>query len=87
MADAKFSHKEIEDKVVALLEDISGEDDVADNMDTDLFEEGYLDSMGAIELLVSLEDDLGVSIAPTEVDRSEMNTPNLIIAQVEKRLA
>ncbi len=87
MADAKLSHKDIEDKVVALLEDISGEDDVADNMDTDLFEEGYLDSMGAIELLVSLEDDLGVSIAPTEVDRSEMNTPNLIIAQVEKRLA
>lgn len=87
MADAKLSHKDIEDKVVALPEDISGEDDVADNMDTDLFEEGYLDSMGAIELLVSLEDDLGVSIAPTEVDRSEMNTPNLIIAQVEKRLA
>ncbi len=87
MADQKLSHDEVTDKVVSLLEDISGEDDVADNMDTDLFEEGYLDSMGAIELLVSLEDDLGVSIAPTEVDRSEMNTPNLIIAQVEKRLA
>ena len=65
---------------------IAGEDDVADNMDTDLFEEGYLDSMGAIELLVALEDELDVSIAPTEVDRSEMNTPNLIIKQVEKRL-
>lgn len=73
-------------KVIDLLCDISGEDDVADNMDTDLFEEGYLDSMGAIELLVALEDELDVSIAPTEVDRSEMNTPNLIIKQVEKRL-
>ena len=44
------------------------------------------DAMGAIELLVALEDELDVSIAPTEVDRSEMNTPNLIIKQVEKRL-
>jgi D-alanine--poly(phosphoribitol) ligase subunit 2 len=42
--------------------------------------------MGAIELLVTIQDELGVSIAPTEVQRSEMNTPNLIIKQVEKRL-
>lgn len=82
----KYSHDEVKQKVIDLLCDISGEDDVADNMDTDLFEEGYLDSMGAIELLVALEDELNVSIAPTEVDRSEMNTPNLIIKQVEKRL-
>lgn len=82
----KYSHDEAKQKVIDLLCDISGEDDVADNMDTDLFEEGYLDSMGAIELLVALEDELDVSIAPTEVDRSEMNTPNLIIKQVEKRL-
>lgn len=82
----KYSHDEVKQKVIDLLCDISGEDDVADNMDTDLFEEGYLDSMGAIELLVALEDELDVSIAPTEVDRSEMNTPNFIIKQVEKRL-
>lgn len=82
----KYSHDEVKQKVIDLLCDISGEDDVADNMDTDLFEEGYLDSMGAIELLVALEDELDVSIAPSEVDRSEMNTPNLIIKQVEKRL-
>lgn len=82
----KYSHDEVKQKVIDLLCDISGEDDVADNMDTDLFEESYLDSMGAIELLVALEDELDVSIAPTEVDRSEMNTPNLIIKQVEKRL-
>ncbi len=82
----KYSHDEVKQKVIDLLCDISGEDDVADNMDTDLFEEGYLDSMGAIELLVALEDEIDVSIAPTEVDRSEMNTPNLIIKQVEKRL-
>ena len=50
----KYSHDEVKQKVIDLLCDISGEDDVADNMDTDLFEEGYLDSMGAIELLVAL---------------------------------
>lgn len=55
-------------------------------MDDDLFELGFLDSMAAIELLVGIEDEFGVSIAPTEVERSAMNTPAKIIAQVQKRL-
>ena len=59
---------------------------VREHLDEDLFELGFLDSMAAIELLVGLEDELGVSIAPTEVERSEMNTVNKIVAQVVKRL-
>ena len=46
--------------------------------DVDLFEEGLLDSMAAVELLVDIEEEFGVSIAPTGVPREEMNTVNLI---------
>lgn len=73
-------------KVLDLLEDVSGDPSVRDHLDDDLFELGFLDSMAAIELLVGLEDELGVSIAPTAVERSEMNTTNKIVAQVVKRL-
>ena len=73
-------------KVLDLLEDVSGDPSVRDHLDEDLFELGFLDSMAAIELLVGLEDELGVSIAPTAVERSEMNTANKIVAQVVKRL-
>lgn len=73
-------------KVLGLLEDVSGDPSVRDHLDDDLFELGFLDSMAAIELLVGLEDELGVSIAPTAVERSEMNTANKIVAQVVKRL-
>ena len=73
-------------KVLDLLEDASGDPSVRDHLDDDLFELGFLDSMAAIELLVGLEDELGVSIAPTAVERSEMNTANKIVAQVVKRL-
>lgn len=73
-------------KVLDLLEDVSGDPSVRDRLDDDLFELGFLDSMAAIELLVGLEDELGVSIAPTAVERSEMNTANKIVAQVVKRL-
>lgn len=73
-------------KVLDLLEDVSGDPSVRDHLDDDLFELGFLDSMAAIELLVGLEDELGVSIAPTAVERSEMNTANKIVGQVVKRL-
>ena len=53
-------------KVLDLLEDVTGEPEVREHLDEDLFELGFLDSMAAIELLVGLEDELGVSIAPTE---------------------
>lgn len=76
----------IDDQIIELIADISGEDEVAEERDLDLFEEQILDSMAAIELLVAIKDEFGVSIAPTELDRSEMNTVNKIIARVNERL-
>lgn len=81
-----MTEAEVRAKVLDLLEDVSGDPSVRDHLDEDLFDLGFLDSMAAIEFLVSLEDEMGVSIAPTEVDRSEMNTANKIVAQVAKRL-
>ncbi|WP_324249687.1 phosphopantetheine-binding protein [Eggerthella lenta] len=52
----------------------------------DLFEAGLLDSMGAIELLVGIESTFGIEIAPTAVEREEMNSVNKIIHQIEIRL-
>ena len=77
---------EVAARLVDTIADICGDDVVRECRDMDLFEEGLLDSMGAIELLVSIEDDFGVSIAPTAVPRDEMNTTNKIVAQVLKRL-
>ena len=76
----------IEEKIIGLLVDITGEDEIGDYRDDDLFEEDVLDSLGAIELLVKLNDEFGVSIAPTELEREEMNTVNKIVERVCERL-
>ena len=78
--------EELSAKMMDLLEDVCGDAEVREHTNEDLFELGLLDSMAAIELLVSIEDEFGVSIAPTEVTREEMNTANKIIEQVAKRL-
>ena len=76
----------LDQKIIDLIIDITGEEEIGDYRDDDLFEEEVLDSLGAIELLVSLKEEFGVSIAPTELERSEMNTVNKIIARVKERL-
>lgn len=75
-----------EEKVLDMLEDICDDDVVREERDIDLFDAGLLDSMAAIELLVAIEEEFGVQIAPTAVDRDEMNTVNKIIHQIEVRL-
>ena len=77
---------EVARRLVDTIADICGDDIVRERRDMDLCAEGLLDSMGAIELLVAIEDDFGVSIAPTAVPRDEMNTTDKIVAQVLKRL-
>lgn len=81
-----YTHEEVEAKLLDMLEEVCDSDEVRIHRDEDLFELGLLDSMAAVELLVDIEDTFGVSIAPTEVERKEMNTVNLIIHQVEIRL-
>lgn len=77
---------DLEQQIIDLVVDISGDDEAAEDLDVDLFEEDILDSIAAIELLVALKDEFGVSIAPTELEREEMNTVNKIIERVRERL-
>lgn len=73
-------------RALDLMEDVCGDPAVREHLDDDLFALGLLDSMAAIELLVGIEEEFGVTIAPTEVPRDEMNTPNKVVEQVRRRL-
>jgi D-alanine--poly(phosphoribitol) ligase subunit 2 len=69
----------MEEKVLDILISICGVDEVKQDRDIDLFETGLLDSLGIIELLVQIEEKLGIVIEPTEVEREDINTPNKLI--------
>ncbi|BAK47538.1 MAG: D-alanine--poly(phosphoribitol) ligase subunit DltC [Lachnospiraceae bacterium] len=74
------------EKLLNILEDLCGDEIVKENPDIDLLEEDLLDSMDYTELLVEIEENFGVVIAPSEVTREEMNTPNKIIAVVSRKM-
>ena len=76
----------VEARMLDLIEEICDDEVVREERDIDLFETGLLDSMAAIELLVGIESEFGVVIAPTAVEREEMNSVTKIIYQVEIRV-
>ena len=77
----------MEEKVLNLLAEICEDDCVKDELDTELFESGLLDSLGFAEFLVELEDQLGIVISPSEVEREDIDTPEKILALVMAREA
>lgn len=81
-----MDRNELESKVLDMLEDICADEAVREERDVDLFDAGLLDSLAAIEVLVGIEENFGVEIAPTAVERKEMNTVNKIIEQIAARL-
>ena len=81
-----MANENLDQEVIEMLVELTGEDELGDYRDVDLFEEEILDSLGAIEVLVTLQERFGVSIAPTELEREEMNTVDKIIDRVRERL-
>ncbi len=63
------------DTIIEILNEISGADEGEIAPDTELFEEGILDSFGLVQLLVELENQLQVKLDPAALDRSELSTP------------
>lgn len=75
----------MKDTVLDILEEICEDSVVREDLDMDLFEADLMDSLGVAEMLVSIEDQLGIVIAPSEVEREDINTPNKILALVASR--
>ena len=76
----------VAERMFDLIEEVCDDEVIREERDIDLFKAGLLDSMAAIELLVGIESEFGVVIAPTAVEREEMNSVNKIIHQVEIRV-
>ncbi len=75
------------EKLLKILEELCGDEIIREDPDIDLLEEGLIDSLDYIELLLKIEDEFGLKMSPSELTREEMATPNRIISVVEKRLA
>lgn len=69
------------EKIIACLNEITGADEGEITPDTELFEEGILDSFGLVELLVQLEQ-YGSRLDVANLTREEISTPAKLAALI-----
>ena len=68
----------MEEKLLDIVETICDDEVVREDLDMDLVEEGLLDSLAVVELLIAIEDEVGVRVSPTEYDKEDLATVHKI---------
>lgn len=76
----------MDEKILDMLEEICDDEIVKEDLDVELFKSGLIDSLSFTELLVTIEENFGIVISPSEIDRSQIDTPNKIIAMIKERV-
>ena len=77
----------MKEKILELLAAVCESDEVCENTQMELFQSGLLDSLGFAEFLVELEEETGIVISPSEVERDDIDTPEKIVAIALERSA
>ena len=67
----------MKEKILDIIEKVCEDDSIREDLTMNLFEEDLLDSLSFVELLVELEDNLGVVISPSEVTREHENDKSI----------
>ncbi|WP_294372779.1 D-alanine--poly(phosphoribitol) ligase subunit DltC [uncultured Clostridium sp.] len=75
----------MKEKVLEIFIDVTGNDEIAEDLDLNLFDAGLLDSLAIIEVLLQIEEKLGIKLQPTDLEREDMSTVNKMTAFLENR--
>lgn len=67
------------DKIIDIISELVGADEGEIGADTELFDEGILDSFALVQLMVALEEQ-GHPLDIAELDREQVSTPAKIAA-------
>lgn len=76
----------MEERIISIICDVCGNDEVRKNKNIDLLAEDVLDSMAFIELVQRLEDEFDIEIQPTEEKPSTWKNVENILDMVKGKL-
>ncbi|HBG5455282.1 TPA: D-alanine--poly(phosphoribitol) ligase subunit DltC [Clostridioides difficile] len=75
----------MQETVIEIFEDVLGTDEIREDLDFNLFETELLDSLAIIEVLLEIENRLGIELQPTDLERKDMSTVNNLVKFLETR--
>lgn len=75
---------EFRENVLNIISEVCQDDIVKENPDIEIFEEGLIDSFGTVNLIILINEELGIEVPISDFDREEWKTPNLIVQKLEE---
>jgi D-alanine--poly(phosphoribitol) ligase subunit 2 len=79
--------EEFADKILQLLASVGETDEVLTNLDLPLYDYQVLDSMRTVQLILTIEEEFGLKISPSEFERERWRTPRDVIADLQQRMS
>lgn len=73
------------EKVLEIFIEVTGNDEISEDLDLNLFDAELLDSLAIIEVLLQIEEKLGIKLQPTDLEREDMSTVNKLAEFLENR--
>ena len=74
---------DFENLALEIMEEICETDEIKEDLDLDLFDAGLIDSLSTINIILLLEEKLGVRLQPTDFERNDITTVNNFIKFLE----
>ena len=74
----------MEEKIIEIIEDITGYNNLKENKEIDLLENEIIDSLAFIELISSLENEFDIEIQPTQIDPNTWRKVSSIVSLIEQ---
>ena len=73
----------MEERVIEIIENLTGYKQLKENKDIDLLENEILDSLAFVELITALEEEFDIEIQPTQVNPDMWRNVEKIIELVK----
>lgn len=65
-----------------ILEKICGTDEIFEDYDMDLVEEGFIDSFAVLCVIVEIEHRMGLTLTPTDINKENISSINKLIEYI-----
>jgi len=75
----------MEEKIIEIIENLTGYKELKENRDIDLLENEILDSLAFVELVTSLEEEFDIEIQPTQVEPNTWRSVKKIVCLVKNK--
>lgn len=60
-------------------------EEIFEDYDMDLIDAGYLDSFSLLNVIIEIEDKMGLKLQPTDINKEDIRTVNRFIAYLAAR--